>query len=460
MKKLLAFTACLIVAALQYTFAQGIILNSGSNLVMNGSSNLVINDGGFTNNGTFIPASSTVKFTGTATTANTFISGTSATSLYNLGINKSLNGVRLLRSISLTNNLLLASGNIDLNSFNIDLGSTGNISGETATSTIIGDAGGNVVRVVNLNAPVAVNVGNIGIEITSTANLGLTTIKRGHQQQTNGASGFGIKRYYDIIPTNNTALNATVKMYYLDTELAGINESELKQWTSADNGVTWTLLGSDAQDATTNFVTKNNINQFNRLTLGSDINNALPVQLLYFKGEINNAGNLLTWSTSSEINNSYFDIERSFDGRNFAAFNKVQGNGTSSAAHIYSINDVKDFTGIIYYRLKQVNTDGKFTYSKIIALNKNKYSNTIVNVYPNPLVSGPVHIRFTSTAVVKSTLKITDVNGAALVSKVVYVQKGLNEIEYDLTSFKEGTYFITLIGIKDKAIKIIKRSVN
>ncbi len=437
--------------------AQGIVITSGANCIVNGNANLIVNDGGLNNSGTFVPGNGTVFFSGTANATITSISGTSSTSFYNLGINKSAGTAKLSRNIAVSNSLLMQLGNLDLSGFDLDLGSTGNIAGESASSAVQGPSGGAILRTINLNAPSAVNPGNMGIEITSTANLGLTTIRRGNQQQVN-SSGYGINRYYDIVPANNTALNATLKFYYLDNELATINESELKLWSSANSGASWTLLGSDAQDAAANFVLKNGIGQFNRVTLASSVSHPLPVFFLSFSGQILNNNVQLSWSTGFELNNHHFEMEKSADGRNFSLLAKVLSSGNSNATSSYQSTDFNAFanSGLNYYRIKQVNNDGTFSYSKVLSFSRAAYANAFISVYPNPS-NGPVHLRFTSNGALKTTLvQVVDLKGRLIEAKSISIQNGLNDIPYDVSHLAQGTYFLKLSGIEDRGISIIK----
>jgi len=451
--RLLLMIACMIPGLL---YAQGIIITSGANLVVNGNANLVINDGGFNNGGTFVPGTGTVTFTGTASSSVTTIGGASTLNFYNLGFNKSAGGAKLNKSIAVANNVIMQQGTLDLSTFNLDLGTTGNISGETAATSISGTAGGAVLRTVNLNAPTAFNPGNIGIEITSAANLGLTTIKRGHAQQVS-ASGYSIYRYYDITPANNTGLNATVKFSYLDAELGSVNENELKLWASANNGATWALLGADAQDATANYVLKNGVNQLNRLTLASSVANPLPVSFISFTGQIIVNNVALKWVTGFESNNHHFEVERSFDGKNFSTITEVQPSGNPAGA-TYQHSDVNPFSNgaSVYYRIKQVGNDGKYAYSKVIYFTRAALANKFIGAYPNP-TNGPLQLRFTSNGLIKTTvLQIFNNKGQLVEAKRLNVQAGLNDIQYNINHLAQGLYTIRLSGFGLNGIAIIK----
>ena len=109
-----------------------------------------------------------------------------------------------------------------------------------------------------------------------------------------------------------------------------------------------------------------------------------PVELLYFKGRSVAEGNLLTWSTASELNNEGFDIERSEDAKSWKSIGFVAGNGTTVAEQEYRFLDAAPLEGVQYYRLKQLDFDGQFEYSDIIALaGFGKLAGTLV--YPNPV---------------------------------------------------------------------------
>jgi len=439
----------------QVVLAQGLTISSGASLVVNGTPNLHIKDGGLNNAGTFVAGNGTVTFSGTATSTITSIGGTAALTFYNLGINKSAGTARLLRNIAISNNLIMTSGNYDLNGFDTDLGTTGSITGESASSFIVGAAGGTVNRTINLNAPSAVNPGNIGIEITSASNLGLTTIKRGEQQQVSG-SGYSINRYYEILPTNNTALNASLKMYYFDAELATINENELKLWSlNPAPGNIWRLLGADAQDLTANYVTKNNIDQMFRFTLASSVSHPLPIQLVSFTAQLSSGKSIINWTTSFELNNHHFEVEKSADGRSFAFLSNITAVGTSNTASSYTLTDANPFAGITYYRLKQVNADGSYTYSKVVAVNKGTYISELVNAYPNP-TRGPVEVRFTSASATRAIVQVTDAKGLLVASKNIAASEGLNSTTINLGQFAQGTYYLRVIGIDNKVLTIIK----
>jgi hypothetical protein len=136
--------------------------------------------------------------------------------------------------------------------------------------------------------------------------------------------------------------------------------------------------------ATLNVITINNPPINGVWTLVNNLS-PLPIELLQFNGKYQNNSSLLYWSTASETDNDYFVVERSNDGNHFYPIGTVDGAGNSSVVLSYSLRDYESIDKVAYYRLKQVDFDGRFTYSKIIALrNMKSYGNQYLNLYPQP----------------------------------------------------------------------------
>lgn len=425
---------------------------------VNNASGTISNDGKIEVQGDFTNAAA---YTSAAADDNLVMSGsavstlkTGGASITNLTINKPTNEVKLGSNISISGNLTMQSGNLELNLFNIDLGNgSGTILNETNNSRITGINGGNIIKTVNLNAPSAVNPGNIGIAISSSANLGNTVIKRGHVQQTSTNGGFSIYRYFDITPTNNSSLNATLKMYYFDGELAGINKSELQFYSSEDNGATWALIGEDNNDQTNDWVLKNNINKLSRWTLAS-LNNALPIKLLSFTATLVSRTTQLQWITAQEINSSYFDVQRSKDGTSFEKLLTSLAHGNSSAQITYNAVDNDPFNGINYYRLKQVDIDGNFSFSPIVQVNVK--DGTSFMVFPNP-AAAIFYLHINLQAAKKYVIGLYDVNGRMLQQKEVALSAGENQLEWNISALAKGTYFLRSADNSMPVIKFVKQ---
>ena len=167
---------------------------------------------------------------------------------------------------------------------------------------------------------------------------------------------------------------------------------------------------------------------------------ALPVTWLTFDGIYVGEAIQLTWSTGSEENNSHFDIERSTDGRDWYVINTVPGSGTSTEINRYEILDQSPEPSINYYRLKQVDFDGAFDYSKTVVLSKGLKSLNDITVFPNPARD---HITVNWNKKRNSgLLELTDMNGRVIQSVVLNGSGNMHRFE--LENLDQGVYFIRL----------------
>jgi hypothetical protein len=251
-------------------YGQGTVqLTSGTNIKTTGGIYLVLDNMHLVNNGNLQQSdgNGTVKFIGS--NAINF-SGSGATTINHLFLSKGSNSqLNLQSNISVTADVNFQGGLINLGNSHIDLGNTGLLTGESESSRATTTGSGYIQASGTLNAPGGVNPGNLGAIITSATNLGATTIRRGHAVQNNiFGTNPSIGRYYDILPANNTGLNATLRFRYFDAELNGLNEATLSLWKSMDN-TTWKSIGYSSKDATANYVEKTGISDFSRWTLGT-----------------------------------------------------------------------------------------------------------------------------------------------------------------------------------------------
>ena len=175
----------------------------------------------------------------------------------------------LMRNIHIISGINFTSGLFNLNNNTILLFPNGLLNGESETSRIYDANAGYIEITTALNAPSSANPGNLGAIISSSHNLGSTTIRRGHQSQPTPAKE-SIFRYYDILPSNNNSLNATFRFQYFDAELNGFDEKTVVMWKSPDN-IKWTNESFTTNNTIDNYVEKTGIADFSRWTLSDDI---------------------------------------------------------------------------------------------------------------------------------------------------------------------------------------------
>jgi sugar lactone lactonase YvrE len=169
----------------------------------------------------------------------------------------------------------------------------------------------------------------------------------------------------------------------------------------------------------------------------------LPVNFSSFTVQKNKNTILLQWSTATETNNSYFNIERRSEGTNWQPVGTVQGQGNSTSVQNYSFTDATPANGGNYYRIKQVDADGNFSYSAVRFINiTGRWS---VNAYPNPVISNLV-LEFNNEKNETATIVIYNMAGKAILVKQQPVTQGFNHIVLsDVQTLAQGTYFIKLV---------------
>ncbi|WP_017258386.1 hypothetical protein [Pedobacter arcticus] len=186
---------------------------------------------------------------------------------------------------------------------------------------------------------------------------------------------------------------AAVYLLLTMVSLGSAEAQEAMPYVIASSGATANLPGGYIMDFTVGETATSTIGNSAILTQGfhqESTLGALPVALLSFEGKIFGNYNLLSWKTSSENNNSHFLIERSTDENHFISLAKVESKapqGTSQTLLNYSFNDLNFDTGVNYYRLKQVDLNGKSSYSKIIALQSALLFKQDLWIAPNPITT-------------------------------------------------------------------------
>jgi hypothetical protein len=146
-------------------------------------------------------------------------------------------------------------------------------------------------------------------------------------------------------------------------------------YTSKTNTVAYKVL--DASYPTANGV-RGSLRPNIKIALADPV--SLPIELLYFQAEVNERYNHLTWSTASEDNNDYFNIEKTQDGVVFYNIATINGAGNSSTQNYYEYDDYELKNNITYYRLKQTDYDGKFKYHDMISVDNREKIRIVVRI--------------------------------------------------------------------------------
>jgi hypothetical protein len=185
---------------------------------------------------------------------------------------------------------------------------------------------------------------------------------------------------------------------------------------------------------------------------------ALPIVLTAFKVVKVVDGNVVSWSTSTEINNSHFILERSFDGEHWNELERIEGAGNSTKVLHYHFLDREHYPSICYYRLKQVDYDGKFEISKIISIESESLAEAGLRIYPDPVGNNPT-VDYYADEAFEFELEIYSIDGTIISETTLNAVKGLNSFEINTSNYSSGVYFMLIkdmSGIMLNNIKFIK----
>ncbi len=283
-------------------------------------------------------------------------------------------------------------------------------------------------------------------------------------------------RYYHIDPdlagldvtSKEASINNVSRMEYwiLDRSDGGTNEVQVTlSWEDSRSGgignlndlivarwddTQWNDKGQSSitGDIMSGTITSNFISDFSPFTLSSESwDNPLPIELLSFEAECDKDGNaLITWETATEINNDYFILEKSKDGKDFTEIAMIEGQGYSNRIVEYSYIDEHLFFGDNYYRLKQVDFDGTTTEYNIIHINCDKKSDEAKSVvYPNPFRS-EIIIYLENIEDNHVYFEIYSETGSLITRKRYGIERDSDSYVFELDDLEPSAYLLRIIS--------------
>jgi hypothetical protein len=185
----------------------------------------------------------------------------------------------------------------------------------------------------------------------------------------------------------------------------------------------------------------------------------LPVELISFTAKWNSKHVLLSWSTASEKNNAYFEVERSLDGITFEVLHKQAGAGTTANLTNYQFSDVNATqlaASLLYYRLRQVDVTGEATYSSVQAVQVASAGNVFkAGVFPNPYAQA-LTLHFTTQQTGAVTITVRNMLGQVVLAKALVAGAGTQEVSLtQAASLPSGVYYLTIRqGSQQQVIKV------
>ncbi|HEY5370313.1 MAG TPA: T9SS type A sorting domain-containing protein [Hanamia sp.] len=184
---------------------------------------------------------------------------------------------------------------------------------------------------------------------------------------------------------------------------------------------------------------------FNDYNLVVATEGLMPVKLVSFNGLYSNGLATLNWETSQEINNDHFELYRSLDGKQFDLVATIAGAGTSFVPKYYSFRDgIGAKLSDVYYRLKQVDIDGKASFSNVVRLSIGD-GNESFRIYPNPVIND-FTATFSASNAGAAKLLIRNVNGQTVYSQTLNILKGNNAVSVQVPQIIRGMYYVSVVN--------------
>jgi hypothetical protein len=397
-----------------------------------------------------------------------------------------INGIVLNDNIEINNRVLFTSGIINANGNTVTLGSNVTVSPSSGGSTSY--VNGEILKTMtSIGNDFTFPVGNAVHWRPATVNNisagGLTwSVEYSQGSPTNVAVVDNITptsssiatvsdgEYWRITDDAGVApvgtVSATVGLSWgLESDVSSVSsereELEVMIWndgtTSWDNLGGTTFSGGHTQSLGSFTATTSNNFSEQIFTLGSaDVANALPITLESFTGYAKNRTHLLEWVTSSEINNDYFELQRSIDGLNYELLTIVEGAGTTSDRQSYSYEDISPVFGKNYYRLIQVDIDGKrHDEGNIVLLeNSHQLKKMDYKLYPNPTSRFNINLEISSPDTDRDIMvSVYDMQGRSYYKKAFSTDQLNKPISLEISNQAQSGMYIMIVEQGDLIIQ-------
>jgi len=257
-----------------------------------------------------------------------------------------------------------------------------------------------------------------------------------------------IDRYYLVFFEGYSAKpTVSLKLAYDPDDLLGNNSitaSNLK--AQAWNGTDWGTFGVGAQSTGSGSPYVGGIADVssNKIWVLADGNIGLPIELLSFTANCVEKKVQINWSTASETNNEYFTIEKSADALNWITLTTRKGAGNSYSYLSYSEEDKYPYDENTYYRLKQTDFDGKYTYSNVVVANCASDLNFNLISLNTGENGNEINLKFTANEGDQYYFTLFDYKGQLVQKRADKAISGVNEIHVDVKNLPNSIYLITL----------------
>jgi len=295
---------------------------------------------------------------------------------------------------------------------------------------------------------------------------------------TDAANGCSTVKSFDVTVTANSVAGAGVDQVIGTTETAQLNGT----LTGDATGIVWTTSGTGTFQPDNTTLNATYVPSQADVIAGSvtltltpvggscaniadnmvlTITNTTPITQVNLSGYRDGKVNQLRWVTTLEANNYGFELQRSIDGihyNNIGFVNTLANGGNSTTALNYAYTDITAVNSINYYRLRQIDIDGRSRFSNVVVIKDGKAGMTITGLYPNPAAS-VVNVVIATPTATKATLVIADVAGRSITQRAVTLNEGANTTTFNISNFAAGTYTIKMITASGEVstVKFVKQ---
>ena len=258
--------------------------------------------------------------------------------------------------------------------------------------------------------------------------------------------------YWNLIPGNGYE-GGTFDISLSAAGFPGIqNFEKLHISQREDLSSPWRAIGKHEKALGTNenpIVVRRDVSQLGIFGITSTSANSLPTDMVYFSARSKNQRVELNWEMACEINNESFTIERSDNGNDFTSISTIKGAGNSQVQQSYQFVDYKPMSGTSYYRLRQINFEGKNTFSNVERVNLRARESVASSVNLQRVGPNPFNSMVTAEYYAESNgdvaIEILSKEGKSIFKTYQYSLKGYNTFTYNKgSSLKPGEYMIRL----------------
>ncbi len=256
--------------------------------------------------------------------------------------------------------------------------------------------------------------------------------------------------YRDVTAINGSTISLGIQtgaanMYNISlSELTGLPNTQvvLRDKLLKTETVLSNVGDSYSFDITADTATKGE-NRFEIGLLGTTV---LPVQLVDITAQLQtNKTVAVSWTSATELNLAYYNVQRSTDGSNFSTVGKVAATGAGSYTYNDDLSTISNLPSTVYYRLQSVDKDASNAYSKVVSCQLSNVTKPALSIYPNP-VQATLYAQVTVTKAGPIDITVTDMQGKLLSKQIAQVAAGTTAVSVNTASLAGGNYVLVIKG--------------